>query len=101
MIFQQKEPLFNVYLTRPRERFPNTVSRHRQGPRALSLVRPDAASDPRSDHGLSHFQPATRHRDSVRSQHCRVALLHVHGLGEVAMDAGVGDALGGYPQPAV
>jgi hypothetical protein len=99
MINQQKDPLFDAYLTHPCRRLAIPVPTHRQGPRALSLVLANAQGDPRSDHRLAHLQSAACHRDLVRSQHCPMALLHLHGLGEAAVGRCVGSAMARDPKP--
>ena len=48
---------------------------------------------------LAHLQSAARHRDAVRCVDRPVALLHLHGLGEAALGAAVGEPLAANPQP--
>ena len=94
------EPAFAVDLTRSGDPIPSPLSGVHPWPATVALVHPDPPGDPSPDHRFAHLQPVAGDRDLVWRGDRPVALLHLHGVGEITLAAGLGDAVAGHPRPA-
>jgi hypothetical protein len=99
MIKKPNEPAFDVDLTRAGEPIPIPVSGDAQRPGTRALVHSHPAGDPGADYRLAHFESAAGDCYLVRCDDRPVALLHLHGVGEAALGAVLGDALARDPEP--
>ena len=95
-----EEPAFDGDLTRSGDAIPSPFSGDRAWPGALPVVHPHAAGDRGPDHRLAHLESTAHDRDLVWRADRPVTVLHLHGLGEIALDGGLGDPVAGHPQPA-
>ena len=87
-------------LTRTRRSIPGPVPAFQPRPRTRPLVPAHAAGHPAADHRRAHLPPAAHPRYALRRGARRREVLHLHGLGDAAVGAGLGGALAGDPRAA-